>query len=133
MSRTRFRAFPVLAVAPGAAAALAIPAASARADLTYVTSYGTGGNTTGVAVSNGLVYASDITNDRVVSFNPTNYSGTFTSIGAGQFNYPAGLAVSDGLVYLADADHNRIDQFNPTNFSGTFTSFGTQGSGRGAV
>ena len=129
-------------------AAMVGPALAARAaNLTYVTSfggtYGSGNGqfktAIGVAVdSSGNVYVADDYSNQVDRFNPSNFSGTFTSFGTGgsgngQFTDPTGVAVdSSGNVYVADTSNgSRLVQFNPSNFSGTFTSFGTQGNGNG--
>ena len=70
--RARRHAFSLLAAALSAAA-LSVPAAEARADLTYVTSFGGQGsgpgqffNPVGVAVSGDLVYVADTANGRIV-------------------------------------------------------------------
>jgi DNA-binding beta-propeller fold protein YncE len=90
----------------------------------------------GVAVSGGLVYVGDDSNNRVARFDPTNFAASFTSFGSlgsgsGQFNGPDGVAVSGGLVYVADSGNNRIARFDQTNFDASFTSFGSLGSGAG--
>ena len=91
-----------------------------------------------MAVSGGLVYVADTQNNRIVSFNPTNFAATFTSYGSlgsgsGQFNDPQGIAVSNGLVYVMDSNNNRVVSFNPTNFAGTFTTYGSSAYFNAAV
>src|SRR5262249_14870653 len=96
--------------APLLAAVLTIAAAPARAaGLTWVTSFGSSGSGSGqfngpfgVAVSGGLVYVGDSSNNRVDQFDPANFAASFTSFGSlgsgsGQFNNPTGVAVSGGL------------------------------------
>ena len=64
--------------------------------------------------SAGNVYVADTYNQRIVSFNPLDFAGSFTSFGSagsgsGQFNSPQGVAVdSAGNVYVADKDNDRI-------------------------
>ena len=77
MKRARRHAFPLL-VAALAATALTVPAAEARAEFTYVTSFGSPGSgpgqfdgPTGVAVSGGLVYVADANNNRIVQLQLT--------------------------------------------------------------
>jgi DNA-binding beta-propeller fold protein YncE len=90
----------------------------------------------GVAVNNsGNVFVAETGRNSIVSFNPNNFAGTFSSFGTqgsgtGQFNQPTGVAVDNvGNVYVADQGNNRIIAYNTTN--NTFSSFGTQGSGLG--
>ena len=74
----------------------------------------------GVAVDgSGNVYVADLSNHRIVNFNFSNPTGTFTSFGTvgsgnGQFNDPFRVAVdSIGNVYVADTGNNRIVQLSP--------------------
>lgn len=90
----------------------------------------------GIAVaSNGDIYVSDRTNNRIVVFDSTGlYLTSWGSLGTadGQFNNPYGLAI-DAFddVYVADRTNNRIQKFTS---SGTFiTKWGTLGSADGEL
>jgi DNA-binding beta-propeller fold protein YncE len=97
----------------------------------------------GIAIDdNGMVYVADAgvflngANSRIATFDPNNFSATFTSFGSqgsgnGQFDNPQAVAVSNGIVYVSDLLNNRVVNFDPNNFSASFTSFGSQGSGNG--
>ena len=56
----------------------------------------------------------DSANNRIASFNPADFAGTFASFGSagsgdGQFNQPVGVTVdSAGNVWVADTFNNRI-------------------------
>ena len=146
MKTTRTSIVRLLLTATAAALCVtAIIGGQARATpiLSYVQSFGSLGSGSGqfdapdgVAVdSAGNVYVADASNNRIDSFNPANFAGTFTSFGSpgsgsGQFNGPYGVAVnSAGNVYVADFNNIRIDRFNPSDFAGTFTSFNSPAVG----
>jgi probable HAF family extracellular repeat protein len=96
--------------------------APARADLSWLQSFGSYGTGSGqfhdpygVAVdSTGNVYVADAS--RIVRFNPSDFMGTFASYGStgsgdGQFLQPSGVAVdSTGLIYVVDSNNSRIVQ-----------------------
>jgi hypothetical protein len=113
--------------------------AAARADLTFLNSFGSSGTGNGqfqdpggIGVSSsGTVYVADNVNDRVEIFNATGtFISSFNSTSAGLFNNLGQLAVSpSGTVAVADFGNNRVDLFNP---NGVFqSSFGTAGAGNG--
>ncbi len=70
----------------------------------------------------GNVFVSDLDNNRVVEFNPSNFAGTFTSFNG--IRDPRGIAVdqSGNVFVVSDAS---VVEFNPSNFAGTLTSFGS--------
>jgi RHS repeat-associated protein len=87
----------------------------------------------GIALSGGNLYVSDLNNGRVEEFSTT---GTYIAkvgskgTGNGQLSYPAGIGVdAAGNLYVADSGNNRIEEFTPAGvFVGTF---GSSGSGSG--
>ena len=64
----------------------------------------------------GNVYVADFNNNRIDSFNPANFVGTFASYGSsgsgnGQFSNPTAITVdSAGNLYVSDYGNNRIVQ-----------------------
>ncbi len=108
-----------------------------KALLPFVEKYGSRGTSAGqfsdpsaiATDANGLVWIADLSNDRVVRFNPSDFSGSFTVFGADVFHEPQGIAVdSEGLVWVTaknNEDESRIFRFNPGDFTDTITSFST--------
>jgi DNA-binding beta-propeller fold protein YncE len=71
---------------------------------------------TGVAVSGGLVYVADRSNNRIVEFDPNDFDASFASFGSlgsgiGQFDSPEGVAVDgSGNLFVADLNNSRVVQ-----------------------
>ena len=94
------------------------------------------GDVSGIAVYNSdptdgvVVYASDMTNDRIMKFKADGtYITEWGTQGQGnsQFQTPFGLAVdSTGDVYVAELGNNRIQKFDGDG--GYITQWGTYGS-----
>jgi sugar lactone lactonase YvrE len=70
----------------------------------------------GVAVDEkGILWVSDVVNNRVEEFTPTGeYITQFGSGGGGteQFSNPWGIAVAGGAAYIGDRGNNRVDRWN---------------------
>ncbi len=88
---------------------------------------------TGIAVSEGTVFASEWDRDRIDVFSEAGDSlGVLGSPGShdGELRQPSGLAFGpDGLLYVADSYNHRIEVFTPAG--GYVTAWGGPGSGPG--
>ena len=87
----------------------------------------------GIAISGGHLYVSDLNNGRVEEFGTAGeYIATIGSKGSGkeQLSFPHGIGVdSSGNLYIADSGNNRVQEFTA---AGAFvTTFGSSGSGNG--
>jgi DNA-binding beta-propeller fold protein YncE len=73
----------------------------------------------GIAHRDGHVYITDTINHRVVVYDASGDTATFSEafgqLGAGraQFRYPTGIAVSASRIYIADRENGRIDIWTP--------------------
>jgi|HubBroStandDraft_2_1064218.scaffolds.fasta_scaffold00208_2 hypothetical protein len=114
----------------------------------YLSAFGSKGTSEGefegpwgtATASNGDVWVSDYSNDRIEEFSP---AGKFIRAcgskgsGEGQFNGPTGIAINPtnesrgGYIYVSDSGNGRIEVFSPTcKYS---ESFGTSGSENGQL
>jgi YD repeat-containing protein len=89
---------------------------------------------TGIAFSDGNLYVSDYTNDRVVEFSSAGgYLSAFGSEGSanGKFVGPYDIAAdpTSGNLYVDDRFNYRIQAFTPAG--GFLAKFGSNGSGNG--
>lgn len=116
------------------------PASASASTFEYLGSFGSPGNTDGQFVaansatiaSNGQIYVSDSSRNRVTSFT---YTGALTGgigtpgSGNGQFNSPRGLTTADNgnALYVVDSGNNRVQQFALAG--GYVSQFGTAGTG----
>jgi RHS repeat-associated protein len=88
----------------------------------------------GIVISGGHVYVSDLNNGRIEEFSTAGeYIAKFgtTGSGAGELSLAHGIGVdASGNLYVADSGNNRVEEFTPAGvYIGTFGSEGT-GSGR---
>ena len=76
--------------------------------------------------ANGLIYAGDRSNPRILRFDPANPDQSLTVFGTdAEFGTYLSLSVdSKGLIYVADWDKQQVARFDPLDFSGSFTVFG---------
>jgi tripartite motif-containing protein 71 len=91
-----------------------------------------GADPSGITIgSNGNVYVSDTSNNRIVVFNPSDGTTVTTwgtaGSGNGAFNSPRGITTdSQGNVYVADAGNGRVQKFDANgNFLLQFGSIGS--------